>query len=232
MRKPRLKAKFGNRAIAKKKHKGLLLIITFIFFLLLIGRIVNCNIKPPLMEISRIEVKNIAVRAINEAIISELVHGIKYEDLFTIKTDKNNKITMLQANTMFMNGIASKTALSIQKKLRDVSIKEIEIPLGSILGSEIFANLGPRLHIKVLPMGTVIVDFITGFEDAGINQTRHKIYLAVNTQIKVVLPLFKDIVDVVTKVPVAETIIVGDIPQSYIFIPENSIVDIVPEKFK
>jgi sporulation protein YunB len=85
---------------------------------------------------------------------------------------------MLQANTMSMNRIAAETALRIQESLRQMGTKKVGIPLGSVLGSEIFANLGPSFNIDILPMGTVIVDFITDFEEAGINQTRHKIYLA------------------------------------------------------
>jgi sporulation protein YunB len=133
---------------------------------------------------------------------------------------------------MFMNRIVSETALSIQEKLKQMGTKRVGIPLGSILGSEIFANLGPRLNIEILPMGTVVVNFATDFEQAGINQTRHKIYLAVDTQVRIVLPLASDVVDVNTRIPIAETIIVGEIPQSYIFVPEDGLLNIIPETAK
>jgi sporulation protein YunB len=232
MGRPRFRAKFGRKSATRKRIKRSALLIVFIFFILFVTWIINYNIKPPLLTISEVRAKTIAIEVINEAIISELTYKIRYEDLFVIKTDNENRVTMLQANTMFMNRIVSETALSIQEKLKQMGTKRVGIPLGSILGSEIFANLGPRLNIEILPMGTVVVNFATDFEQAGINQTRHKIYLAVDTQVRIVLPLASDVVDVNTRIPIAETIIVGEIPQSYIFVPEDGLLNIIPETAK
>ncbi len=228
MRKPRSKARFGNKWLTKRKRKIYVTVFVFVLILLLMSWIVNNNIEPLLLAISEVRAKTIATQTINEAIISELTYKIKYEDLFVIKTDDDNRITMLQANTMYMNRIASETTLNIQEKLREMGTKRVGIPLGSILGSEIFANYGPRFNIDILPMGTVVVDFNTDFEQAGINQTRHRIYLVVKTQVRIVLPLASDVVDVVTQIPIAETIIVGDIPQSYIYVPEDGLLNIAP----
>jgi sporulation protein YunB len=229
MVRPRFRARFGRKSVAKKRIKGSAFIVAILSIILFMSWVANYNIKPLLLAISEMRAKTIAVQLINEAIISELTYKIKYEDLFIVRTDNDNRITMLQANTMAMNRIASETALNIQESLRQMGTKKVGIPLGSILGSEIFANFGPRLNIDILPMGTVVVDFVTDFEEAGINQTRHKIYLAVNTQVRVVLPLASDVVDVATRIPVAETIIVGDIPQSYIFVPEDEFLNLVPD---
>ncbi len=229
MGKPRFRARFGKRSVFRKNIKGSVIILVILLIILFLSWLVNYNIKPLLLAISEMRAKTIATQVINEAIMSELAYKVKYEDLFVVKTDKENRITMLQANTMSMNRIAAETALRIQESLRQMSTKKVGIPLGSVLGSEIFANLGPSFNIDILPMGTVIVDFITDFEEAGINQTRHKIYLAINAQVRVVLPLASDVVDVATRIPVAETIIVGDIPQSYIFVPEDEFLNVVPD---
>lgn len=229
MGRPRFRARFGRKSVAKRRIKGSAFMIAGLSIIIFLSWVANYNIKPLLLAISEMRARTIAVQLINEAIISELTYKIKYDDLFIVRTDNDNRITMLQANTMAMNRIASETALNIQESLRQMGTKKVGIPLGSILGSEIFANFGPRLNIDILPMGTVIVDFITDFEEAGINQTRHKIYLAVNTQVRVVLPLVSDVVDVATRIPVAETIIVGDIPQSYIFVPEDEFLNLVPD---
>jgi sporulation protein YunB len=229
MGKLKFRAKFGKRSAFRKKIKGSVIILVIVLIVLFLSWMVNYNIKPPLLAISEMRARTIATQVINEAIMSELTYKVKYEDLFVVKTDKENRITMLQANTMSMNRIAAETALRIQESLRQMGTKKVSIPLGSVLGSEIFANLGPRFNIDILPMGTVIVDFITDFEEAGINQTRHKIYLAVNAQVRVVLPLASDVVDVATRIPIAETIVVGDIPQSYIFVPEDEFLNVVPD---
>lgn len=68
-------------------------------------------------------------------------------------------------------------------------------------------------------MGMVDVNFGTEFEHAGINQTRHRVYLIVNTEAKVIVPFNSSNMHVTTYLPVAETIIVGKIPENYICVP-------------
>lgn len=218
-----------RNTIVRKKIKKFLVLLMVLGFIIFIFITVNNNIRPLLMAMAEVRARVIAVQAINEAVSSELTYRIQYEDLFIVKTDKDNRVTMLQANTMLMNAIASETALTIQEKLRQMGVKEISIPLGSILGSEIFANYGPRINIGVLPVGTVSVNFVTDFEEAGINQTRHKIYLLVEAQVKIIVPLASNRIDVVTQVPIAETIIVGDIPQYYLSIPEDEFLNAIPD---
>jgi len=89
------------------------------------------------------------------------------------------------------------------------------VPLGSLLSNQIFANFGPRLPVGILPVGTVEVNFRTQFDKAGINQTRHRIFLVVDGKIQIVAPLSSKIINVSTEVPIAENIIIGDVPNSY-----------------
>ena len=72
------------------------------------------------------------------------------------------------------------------------------------------------------------MNFKTDFEDAGINQTRHRIYLEVNTKVKVVIPLTTDTKEVKAEIPICETVIIGDVPNSYINIPKNDTNTITP----
>ncbi len=230
MRRLPRRSRFPNRVRRTKMVKKYIIIFLIALFFIYAFILTNKNIGPLLMAMAEVRARVIATQAINEAVNSELTYKVRYEDLFLVKTDKENRVTMLQANTMVMNRIASETALSIQEKLRQIGTKEISIPLGSVLGSKIFASYGPRINIGVLPAGTVSVDFATDFEQAGINQTRHKIYLIVNTQVKIILPLASNRIDIVTQVPIAETIIVGNIPENYIYVPEDQFLNVVPEK--
>jgi sporulation protein YunB len=135
---------------------------------------------------------------------------------------------MIQANTVVMNKLASETSLEIQKVIKGIGVTYLKIPISSILGSQIFANTGPRINVDIQTAGTVYVDFYTDFEEAGINQTRLKIYLIVKTDVQIVIPLATNKVDVTTHIPVSETIIVGDVPESYITVPESDIPNYTP----
>jgi sporulation protein YunB len=90
---------------------------------------------------------------------------------------------------------------------------DLLIPISNIFGSLVFANSGPRISVNIQPAGTVNVDFYTDFEEAGINQTRLKIYLIVKTDVQIIAPLASNKIDVTTHIPVSETIIVSDVPK-------------------
>ncbi|MNI76096.1 Sporulation protein YunB [compost metagenome] len=88
----------------------------------------------------------------------------------------------------------------------------IKIPIGYISKNVILSNLGPSVKVRMLPIGSVKTNYISEFESAGINQTRHKIYLEVETSIKVIIATKSDEVQIKNTIPVAETIIVGKVP--------------------
>ena len=126
-----------------------------------------------------------------------------------------------------MNQIASDVALEIQNELKQVKTTTSYIPIGTALNSPILARYGPQLKVSIEPIGTVYVDFKTSFESAGINQTRHTIYLEAKTQVKVVIPLTTSTKEVKVKIPICETIIVGEVPESYVNVPPEIVPDLL-----
>lgn len=199
----------------------------FLILLILIGTIcilsfmwIDRSIAPTVLALSSAKARVIATQAINTAVNKKLADGIRYDQLITAVTDDNGRITMLQANTMRMNKLSAETALAVLDEMKAVSSTIIKVPIGSVIGGDILAGRGPYINIKIIPVGSVINDFVTEFEDAGINQTRHKIYLRVKAHIKVVIPLNSEELEVVSQVPIAESIIVGNVPQSYVNLQE------------
>ncbi len=70
--------------------------------------------------------------------------------------------------------------------------------------------------MRVLTNENVKVEFCNEFISAGINQTKHLIKVKVTTALGVVLPVRGDLEDIVTEVPIAESVIVGDVPDTYL----------------
>ena len=211
---------YYNSSFRKRRKK----ILIFIFFLLVITiffyTYIESSIRPKIIAMSEIKVRLLATQAINEAVAKKIALN-EFNNLVNIKTDNVGKITLVQANTVEMNRLAVETSIAIQKELEDIKTKDISISIGNVLGSQIFADTGPRIKINIQPAGSVHVDFTTEFLEAGINQTRLKIYLKVNTKVQIIIPFTGEKIDVSTNIPVSETIIVGDVPESYINIPRN-----------
>lgn len=162
----------------------------------------------------------IAVKAMSEAVNESLKSSVSYEDLITVRTDAQGKVTMLSANTLRMNELAIQISLRTQEILSSQEESTIAVPLGAALGAPFLSSLGPRIPVRLAPIGTVSTAFATEFEQAGINQTRHKIFLEMSATVRLVLPTGTKAVTVPTQIMIAESIIVGEVPQSYINVPE------------
>lgn len=207
--------------------------ISLILIILLISYgfiFIDRQIKPTVLAIAEIKAKEIAAKAINESINNKITDDIRYQDLYFLRTDNEGNVTFMQANTIMMNQLASEVALTVQETIRAIRASSIKVPLGNIFGSQLLAQYGPTINIDVTPIGRVNVDFFTEFEDSGINQTRHKIYLVVKTEIKTIVPFSSSTILVESTVPIAETIIVGRVPENYINVPKDDFINVVPEK--
>ena len=90
---------------------------------------------------------------------------------------------------------------------------------GNFTGNSLFSGIGPNIKIRVMPAGTVTTEFKTEFLSAGINQTRHRVYVSVVCHMRVVAPFASDNVVVDNSVTVAETILIGEVPSYYQGLP-------------
>lgn len=215
------------------RYRGLkkiyLYIVVGIVVILLGFIIIEKGIKPTVIAMSEARVEHMATIAMNNAVERTLGSDIKYTDLVNILTDNNGNITMIQANTVRMNSLAAEASRSTLEEITKMGDQGIKVPLGSIFNSRILAGRGPDIRVRIIPVGSVSNDFDTEFENAGINQTRHKIFLNMKAQVRVVVPLGSDIVTVSAKVPISETIIVGDVPEYYVNIDdEGKVLNLVP----
>lgn len=157
-----------------------------------------------------------ATHAINTAVLEHVSAHVSYADLIKPEKDANNQVIFMQINTMLVNKIKSEAEIAIQDSLRELEQKRISIPFGQVFGAKLLSNLGPMIRLVVVPMGTVHVDVADSFEAAGINQTRHRIYLNVRSDVRVVFPLLDREVPITTQIPIADAIIVGPVPQVYL----------------
>lgn len=188
----------------------MLIIFNILFFYF--DRIVTSTILNSADAEARAKVTEI----INGVILEEFSKDFKYDEIINVEKDNQGNITMVKADTLKMNKLASEIALSSQKKIRSDSGIAVRVPVSYILKSTILSFYGPRITIKMQPIGYIETKYTSDFESAGINQTRHKIYVQVKTNIRMFIPLKSKDILVTNEVPVAETIIVGKVPTTAI----------------
>ncbi|MCQ2559439.1 MAG: sporulation protein YunB, partial [Clostridia bacterium] len=110
-------------------------------------------------------------------------------------------------------------SLAIDKSLQQISESKLEIPLTELWGSYWLANRGPILKIKLKTIGAVNIQLQDEFESMGLNQSRHKIYALFKVTLQVAFPGASAKKEVTAAVPIAESIIMGEVPENYGVIP-------------
>ena len=194
----------------------ILLLIAALFGLL------EKNLETVILDMAHARAEAMAVEYINEAVRDVMGDQMTYDEMMTVHTDSTGRVTMLQANAVRMNELATVTALSAQARLESADAQSVSIPLGAALGIPFLSAAGPRIQVRIVPVSAVSAAFSTEFESAGINQTRHKIYLSLHTTVRLVIPSGARTVSLGSQVLIAESIIVGEVPDSYVQVPEMS----------
>lgn len=160
--------------------------------------------------------RSITTVAVNDAVYYTLSDQIRYEDLVTVDRGEDGNIQAISANSFQINRIARDTAYMSQQNLKKMSEDGIEIPLGAFSGIEAWAGFGPRINIKIIPISNVECRFVSEFESAGINQTKHSIYLEIVADISIIMPSGTSNFASLTPVLVCESVLVGKVPDTYL----------------
>ena len=217
-------------AACERKKSGRLRWLILVVLLLAAAVIaMEQNLSQTMLDMAFARAYSMAVETINRAVKQAMAQGVTYEELIDAQMDAQGRVSMLRANTMRMNELASQTALLAERELGSAENQVVEIPLGAALGVSFLSGFGPRLEVQILPVGAVHTSFDTEFETAGINQTRHKIFLNLRATVSLIVPTGSQLVEVTSTVPIAESIIVGEVPESFVDVNnEEDMLNLIP----
>lgn len=198
----------------KTKIKIICVLLAILIFFNLFLYKLDTAISPTIANVAKAQIRKKTVETINRAILDEYNNNFNYDEVINIEKDSYGNIIMLKADTLKMNKIACEIAIKAQVELNKSGNMEVKIPLSYVFKNNILAGFGPSVVIKAEPIGSINTEYLSKFESAGINQTRHKIYINVDTEVNVILPLSTDRIEVKSQIPVAETIIIGKVPST------------------
>jgi sporulation protein YunB len=174
------------------------------------------NVTNVLISISEATIRSITTVAVNDAIYYTLNDALRYEDLVTISRDDEGNVTSITTNSLKINRIARDTAYLSQENLNKMSAEGILVPIGALTGIEALAGFGQNINIKIIPISNVECRFVSKFESAGINQTKHSLYLELVSDISIILPSKSTNLASTIEVLICESVIVGKIPDTYL----------------
>jgi sporulation protein YunB len=198
-----------------KKVKVLVFILVSMLLLLQSMLLLERHLKAPLMNLAKFRIKQIATQSINAAIADQVTREAHFDKLLDWKSDKNGKTTAFILNPAEQMRLTSGAIDTIQKKLDSIQNESDYIPLGMAIGSPIIASYGPNIPIKFVPMGTVKADILTRYQSAGINMVLVEVYMKIETQVTIIIPFDSEPETVTTELPIAYSLVVGDVPTYY-----------------
>ena len=168
-------------------------------------------------ELAKTQVTNATSDLINDAVAKQIALGdIAYDRIVYFEKDLNGRITALKTNIGEVNKLKTDTLNVINDEILAMDTSHIGIPLGSLILPEFLSGRGPQIPVEVLTIRNSDADFTSQFSHAGINQTLHQLHMTVWVDVSVLVLGSTISFSVEADVVVAETIIVGDVPDTFL----------------
>ena len=195
-------------------------LITLAVVLVVAGTVITLlenRLRPVVAEIASAQAQNKMTAVVENAVTADLAERhVNYGDFVTIQRDGGGSITALTTDMANMNLLRAELTAAILEALEDVDVSDIQVPLGSLFDLEPLWAKGPALKARAMTVGTVRAEFDSQFTSAGVNQTLHRIWMEVDVPMILLLPGGEVEASLHTRLCVAETVIVGKVPDTYL----------------
>ncbi len=175
------------------------------------------KLTPVVRSLARTQVTNTASDLINDAILEQILTGeIQYDRMVYFEKDLQGRITALKTNMAEVNRLKTETLNLINDQILAQDTESMSVSLGSIFLPEFFSGKGPGIPIRILTIRNSDANFTSHFEEAGINQTLQKLSMDVLVDVTILVLGQTETFTVSSQMVVAETIIVGQVPTTYL----------------
>ncbi len=201
----------------KKNGQAYFAIMLGVLLALLMIHTIHNALRPPLVALTESRIRNQIIHMAEEAVGEVLYRqGASYSDMVSLQTGKSGEITTLSTDTVQLNQLRNAVMEQVITQVEDLDTEELGIPLGLLTGWDLLSATGPKLPVRVLSVASASGSYRNDFISAGINQTLHRIFLDVTILVRVLLPGGIVETEVMVPISVAETVIIGQVPQTYL----------------
>lgn len=193
-----------------------ILVVCFtVLFVLLLG--FRSRYQNMIRDLARTQVMNSTSDLTNDAIAKQMADGIiQYDRIVYFEKDLNGRITALKTNISEVNRLKTDILNIINDEILALDTSDIGIPLGSLIFPELLSGKGPAIPVHILSIRNSDAVFASNFSQAGINQTLHQLTMQVSVDVSVLVLAKTETFTVTSEVVVAETVIVGEVPETYL----------------
>ena len=201
--------RFRRPAVTVSKRRVILFRLFLVFCAAFaVFSVLDNRLRPVITTMAQYQCRVVSVLAMNEAVMEEL-NEVQDIEQALVEVDKapDGTVSAIEINSVEVNRLKTRLTDAVANRLLSVPKQDVRIPLGTLLGWQIMAGRGPASFVQ-----STIVDTL---ETAGINQTQHRIFIRFTVEMSAILPGYSTSVTVENEVCIAQTLIVGKVPQFY-----------------
>ncbi len=195
---------------------GLIIFIFLAVAFLAVAIPISNFLKDIASQMALSDATDMITATINDKINEKMSEGqYTYDYFVNLQKDSEGNVTAISANMTRINTLSSEILREVIASTNSGELN-LSIPLGNLLGSNLLLGRGPHIPVKIIMLTSSYADFRNELSSAGINQIKHQIILEVRVQIDVLMPWEVQSTEVLSEVLIAETIIVGKVPNTYL----------------
>lgn len=193
------------------------LFLTLLIASLLLFLMFRSRYRDVIRELAEVQVKNTTSDLTNDAIAKQIADGvIQYDRIVYFEKDLDGRITALKTNMSEVNRLKTDILNIINDEILALDTSDIGIPLGSLFLPELLSGKGPSIPVHILSIRNSDATFASAFSQAGINQTLHQLTMYVSVDVAVLVLGQTSSFTITSEVVIAETVIVGDVPNTFL----------------
>lgn len=206
-----------HKAMRRIVRIFILTFVTALFILWIVG------MRSIIDTISINQLEYLVTNIINNSVYDCMDKGdYRFENLVHADKNSSGAISAMNIDPYMANRMKSQIAAEITDRVNGISNDDLDITIGELIGYCGLGSWGPRLPLTVTPNGNVYIDFSQEFQSCGINQVKNTVMVDVTVEVSAMMPFFKNSSTVHSSVIVADGVIVGEVPQTYIQFGEDA----------
>lgn len=196
-------------------HKLMCFLAFLCVFTVVILLLFRVRYRDAIRLLAETQVRNSTSDLINDAIDRQIENGnIQYDRIVYFEKDLDGRITALKTNMSEVNRLKTDILNLINDDILALDTSDIGIPIGSLILPEVLSGRGPEIPVNILSIRNSDASFTSHFTEAGINQTLQQLIMAVSVDVTILALGETNSFTVSSEVVVAETIIVGQVPDT------------------
>ena len=218
----------GYRKRPSRRLRRLIIFLLMTSAVIYSFQIAEKTVKPAVSSSAEFKTRMVIEKLVIQS-VQEVTEKAQSKDAEIIHTtlDENGKISIITLDTNLLNLIGTEVSRVINENISETKEYIAYVNLGTILSSRVLSQILPSIELRVIPSGVSDISYATEFESAGINQTKYKVYINIDTEARLRIPFMTERIYTENTILIAEAVIVGDVPDTYADITQDEVSDYI-----